>query len=341
VVALHKKNNKNEQTIFTYTSKSMKASFPIIPRAHMRIGIWIVVMVLWFVSFFMFQRYSIQFTGGIEMKLDTPTIDQSVAQNVWTALQAAGITPGQITVWTKDSYATLLVQLALQSDDQVQQVTDVVKKTLTDSWVITTADSILEQSIIGPSIWEYMKRSATLALFRWLLLMSLYILIAFRVMRHLISPALLWVITVLTMFFDLALPAGMYGLWMSVNPVIQVDAIFIIALLTIMWYSINDTIIIFDRVRENYVAHEEEFAKWHGDVGALFEKSLRQTMKRSLWTSFTTFLVVVAMWIFWTWALKLFAFTFGVGVLAWSFSSIFFAAPLAYLFSKRTLAKKD
>jgi preprotein translocase subunit SecF len=61
------------------------------------------------------------------------------------------------------------------------------------------------------------------------------------------------------MLFDIAFPAGMYGIWMSMNQVVQVDAIFIIALLTIMGYSINDTIIIFDRVRENYVAHEEQF----------------------------------------------------------------------------------
>ncbi len=318
----------------------MKALFPIIPRAYMRIGIWVVAMTLWFLSFLTFQRYSIQFTGWIEMVLDAATIEQSVADSVGSSLQVAGFTPGQITVWTKDSFATLLVQLPLESDDQVQKVTEILKQSLTDSGAIKSADNILEQSIIWPSIWEYMKQSAMWALFWWILLMSIYILIAFRMMRHLISPALLWVITVLTMFFDIAFPAWMYGLWMSVNPVVQVDAVFIIALLTIMWYSINDTIIIFDRVRENYITHEEEFDKGKGNVAELFEKSLRQTMRRSVGTSLTTFLVVVAMWIFWTWALKLFAFTFGMGVLSGSFSSIFFAAPLAYIFSKRTLAKK-
>ncbi|MBP6256184.1 hypothetical protein KA405_00225 [Patescibacteria group bacterium] len=60
----------------------------------------------------------------------------------------------------------------------------------------------------------------------------------------------------------------------------------------------NDTIIIFDRVRENYITHEEEFDKGKGNVAELFEKSLRQTMRRSVGTSLTTFLVVVAMWIF-------------------------------------------
>jgi preprotein translocase SecF subunit len=135
-------------------------------------------------------------------------------------------------------------------------------------------------------------------------------------------------------------PAGMYGLWMAINPAIQIDAIFIIALLTIMGYSINDTIIIFDRVRENYAKHEDEYNEGKRKVDELFEDSLRQTMKRSLGTSFTTFLVVTAMWLFGTGALKLFAFTFGVGVIFGSFSSIFFAAPLAYLFSKKTLQKK-
>lgn len=91
--------------------------------------------------------------------------------------------------------------------------------------------------------------------------MAIYILISFREMRHLVSPLLLAVITVFTMLFDIAFPAGMYGLWMQANSAIQIDAIFIVALLTIMGYSINDTIIIFDRVRENFLTHEKQFEK--------------------------------------------------------------------------------
>lgn len=275
------------------------------------------------------------------MMIDAPEIDQSVDTVVAKALTDGGFVPGNVTVGKKDDFATLLVQLQLTDDAQVQQVVKLLTSTLVENKVIASADNILEQSIIWPSIGAYMKKSAVMALWWGVVFMAIYILFAFAAMRHLISPALLWVITILTMLFDIAFPAGMYGIWMSMNSVVQVDAVFIIALLTVMWYSINDTIIIFDRVRENYVAHEEQFTSGKWDVKELFEKSLWQTMRRSLWTSLTTFLVVVAMRVFGTWALKLFAFTFGMWVLSGSFSSIFFAAPLAYLFSEKTLRKKD
>ena len=318
----------------------MKALFPIIPNARMWVAIWLLILIGWFALFFANQRYSIQFTGWVEMVIDAAEIPAGADVVVTKALTDNWFVPGNVTLGKKDEFATLLVQLALTDDTEVQKVTDLLRNALVEGKVIASVDSILEQSIIWPSIGEYMKKSALTALWWGMLLMAIYILFAFAAMRYLISPALLWVITVLTMLFDIAFPAGMYGIWMSMNQVVQVDAVFIIALLTIMGYSINDTIIIFDRVRENYVAHEEQFDEGKWDVAELFEHSLRQTMRRSLWTSLTTFLVVVAMWVFGTWSLKLFAFTFGMGVLSGSFSSIFFAAPLAYLFSQKTLQKK-
>lgn len=317
----------------------MKAVFPIIAHARLRVAAGLLILCIWFGLFFVNQRYSIQFTGWVEMIIDAPEITQSVDILVTKSLTDAGFVPGSVTVWQKDAFATLLVQLALTDDAQVQKVTDVLMKTLIEWKVIASADNILEQSIIGPSVWAYMKKSAMMALWWGMVFMAIYILFAFAAMRHLVSPALLGVITILTMLFDIAFPAGMYGIWMSINPVVQVDAVFIIALLTVMWYSINDTIIIFDRVRENYSVKEEKFLEGKADVDKLFEDSLWQTMRRSLGTSLTTFLVVAAMWIFGTWALKLFAFTFGMWVISGSFSSIFFAAPLAYIFSQKTLKK--
>lgn len=230
--------------------------------------------------------------------------------------------------------------MKLIDDSQVQKVTEILNQTLRDQQIIKSGTEVLEQSIIGPSIGDYMKRSAVQAVVRGIIFMTIYILIVFAGMRQLVSPALLGVITVLTMLFDIALPAGMYGLRMALNSAVQIDAVFIIAILTVMGYSINDTIIIFDRIRENYQNKESHISSGKFAVAELFEMSLWQTMRRSIGTSFTTFLVVAAMWLFGSGALKLFAFTFGIGVIAGSFSSIFFAAPLAYIFSKKTIATK-
>jgi len=80
---------------------------------------------------------------------------------------------------------------------------------------------------------------------------------SFVSMRKHISPLTLAIVTMATMVFDLAIPAGAYGLWMAFNNSITVDTTFIISILTIMGYSINDTIIILDRVRENTVKYKE------------------------------------------------------------------------------------
>ncbi|HCY20430.1 TPA: hypothetical protein DIC40_00905 [Patescibacteria group bacterium] len=89
----------------------------------------------------------------------------------------------------------------------------------------------------------------------------------------------------------------------------------------------NDTIIVFDRIRENIQNKNEKNIVY----GKLFDDSVRQTMRRSFGTVFSTFLVIVCMYIFGTGAVKDFAFTIGIGVIAGSYSSIFISAPLAYI----------
>lgn len=116
---------------------------------------------------------------------------------------------------------------------------------------------------------------------------------------------------------------------MMLVPTAQVDSIFIIVLLTVMGYSINDTIIILDRIRENAMINKN--SKHTINFGDIFEKSLWQVMRRSIGTSFSTFLVVLAMYFFGTDTLQRFAYTMAVGVVCGTYSSIFVAAPLAYI----------
>jgi SecD/SecF fusion protein len=119
-----------------------------------------------------------------------------------------------------------------------------------------------------------------------------------------------------------------YGVMMWLNPTMQVDVIFIIALLTTMWYSITDTVVIFDRVREHIENDKNR------NMAEIFENSLRETMTRSLMTWSGTLLSIIAMYLLWTWDLKSFAFTMFFGILSGTVSSIFLASPLAYLIIK-------
>lgn len=175
-----------------------------------------------------------------------------------------------------------------------------------------------------------MQSAALRAIVIGIIFMVIYMLFSFAAIRKVVSPSILASVTIVTMLFDILIPAGAYGLLMLINPTVQVDTVFIIAILTIMGYSINDTIIIFDRIRENAESVITEKSK-NILYAKVFEDSIRQTMRRSIGTSVSTLMVVVTMYIFGTGVIKLFAFTTGIGVVAGTASSIFIAAPLAYL----------
>lgn len=210
---------------------------------------------------------------------------------------------------------------------------DKVKKELESNiW----KENIINLSVVWPTWWEYIKDSTVKALIIWFFLMVIYILFVFINLKDYISPFVLSLIVIFTMIFDISIPAWVYWLLMFFDKSITVDVVFVIAILTIMWYSINDTIVIFDRIRENLSnlninKKDKDFNIIYEKV---FEKSLWSTMNRSIWTSLTTLFFSVLLYIFWTTSIKTFAFLISIWVIAGTFSSIFLAATLAYLISK-------
>lgn len=317
----------------------MKHPFAIIKHRKIRLSIAAVLTALSVALFFSNMRYSIQFTGGMEFVLNAQEIDASVQSSLENALSEQWYKDFDVGIWAKDGYPTILVQTTVDTNAAVEQIAKVLTNTLTEKQIISSSNDILEQSVIGPSVGDYITKSAQKALFWGIICMAAYILFAFAGMRDFVSPGLLGLITVLTMIFDVIIPAGAYGLLMGINNAVQIDVIFIVSLLTIMGYSINDTIIILDRVRENFFLHEDQLAKGEMSRKEIFEMSVRQTMRRSIGTSVTTILVVIVMYIFGTGILKLFAFTLAFGVFAWSYSSIFVAIPLTYIRSGGEKAK--
>jgi len=322
--------------------------FSIIKKAILRIWIAAVLIAISRWLFLSNMRMSVQFTWGMEV-VTQGYVAGSTIDSLETALTKAGYQDFAVTSGDKDGFGTILLQQRFSWNEEVALITELIQDTLLSTETIATKDDILELSVIGPSIGDYITRTAKSALIRGTVLMALYILFAFSGMRKVISPLLLALVTIATMIFDVSFAGWIYGILMQFNQTIQVDTIFIIALLTVMGYSINDTIVIFDRVRENtleFLAEEEAeenkpkkkkknqiVEKVAFDRAEVFDRSLRQTMRRSLATSISTLLVIGAMYVFGTWILKMFAFTLGMGVIAGTYSSIFVAAPLAYLLS--------
>ncbi len=311
----------------------MKAHFPIIKRAGLWVSAALLLMLASAVIFYVNFRPSIQFTGGAQIKVAGALSDQA-KQDI---LAIPGVSQvGLNTETINDTeYTTVLTQVTSKDDAQITKISKAVQDALVAKKHITDSGKIVESSIVWPSIGEYLTKSARNTILIGLFLIAIYMVFSFAEVRRYIQPQVLAAITIFTMMFDVLIPMWVYGLKMMIDPTTQVDVIFVIALLTTMGYSINDTIIIFDRIRENL---SNMWSKVK-DIGQLFEDSIWQTMRRSMGTSIATFVVIIAMYIFGTGDLGRFAFSMGVGVISGSLSSIFLAAPLAYLIIK--YSKKD
>jgi len=122
----------------------------------------------------------------------------------------------------------------IESDAKVAELSKDVQSLLVDGKFITGPDQIIQQSITGPSVGSYMESTAIKALIIGLILMAIYMMFAFATIRKEVSPSVLAVVTVISMIFDISIPAGAYGFLMMVNPTVTVDTIFIIAILTNM-----------------------------------------------------------------------------------------------------------
>lgn len=306
--------------------------FNIIKRSYIWLIAGLVLMIGAIALFVLNFRLAIQFTGGVEIKIPPAKIDtKTLKSDIVSELNSKSYNDVDANVASKEGYINLLVTTGLGDDDKVAQLSDDLQEILISKKYVADKNAILELSITGPSIGEYMKNTALYGILFGLLFMAIYMMFSFSAIKDAISPTILAGITIVTMFFDIAIPAGAYGALMMIDPSIQVDTIFIIAILTIMGYSLNDTIIIFDRIRENLTKHKDQLHSGKLTYGKIFEDSLWQTMRRSLGTSVTTFIVVVIMYFLGEGALKIFAFTMGAGIISGSASSILLAAPLAYI----------
>lgn len=317
--------------------------FNIIGKYKLWISFGLILMILSFFSFFLNLRYSIEFTWGIDIKLNWIVEKTKVSDSLESFFENNDVSIGKndIEVSTYDSISDITIKTDIWDDQDMWVLSDKIKEMFVNKGFVQSNEDILEVSVIWPSIGNYMKKTARNAIIRGIVLMIIYMLFAFSSLRSFISPGVLALITIFTMLFDVSISAGGYWLFMLFDPAIEVNTVFIIAILTTMWYSINDTIVILDRVRENFIFKEKSLKDWKVSTDKIFEESLWQVMRRSLGTSISTFLVVFAMFLFGTWILKTFALTIWIWIIAGTYSSIFLAAPLAYIFTNKISYKEN
>lgn len=181
---------------------------------------------------------------------------------------------------------------------------------------------------VGPSISDELREKTFSAIAIVVLAIVLYIAWAFRTVS---APVKSWkygVVAIVALIHDVAIPTGIFAVLGHFYGV-EVDVLFVTALLTILGFSVNDTIVTFDRVRENLLKRK------HDHFEDIVNDSVNQTISRSINTSLTTLLALLAIYFFGGTTTKNFALTLSLGVVIGTYSSLFLASPLLVEWYKR------
>ncbi len=191
--------------------------------------------------------------------------------------------------------------------------------------------TIEKLSDIGPSIGSELRSKALIAISLVVLCIVFYIALVFRKVSNPISSWWYGLITVVTLLHDIAIPLGAFALFGYLWGA-QVDALFVTAILTVLGYSVHDTIVVFDRTRENLRINQESNRK--EDFELVAGRSIEQTFVRSVNTSMTTLIALLALFFLGPESTQDFALTLIIGVVAGTYSSIALATPLLVTVAK-------
>ena len=194
---------------------------------------------------------------------------------------------------------------------------------------IREGGSIISSAKVGPSVAKDITYGAIISVIIALIAIFLYILLRFRNLAFSVGA-------VVALALDALLVIGLYSiLWGWVPMSLEIDQVFIGAILTVIGYSINDKVVVFDRIRENIGLYGKR------DRQQLFNDSLNQTLARTINTSVTTLIVLLAIFILGGDSIRSFSFAMILGVVFGTLSSLFIAAPTAYLTMGRTIKEDD
>ncbi len=264
------------------------------------------IMVIVFFGF----KLGIDFSGGVAWQIHF--------QNPPALEKLATSFPGEAVI-TPQADGNFMIRLKDISDTKLNEYLEDLNKSFGQ------AEELQFQNI-GPVVGQELKQKAVWAFLLVLLAISMYVAFAFRKVSRPVSSWKYGVITLVTLFHDALIPAGMIAvLGRLLNA--EVDTNFVVAILVVIGFSVHDKIVVFDRIRENLRLSRLDKVNFD----SLVNESVNQTIVRSINTSLTLILTLVAMLIFGPATLQYFILTILVGTVAGTYSSIFVASPLLTL----------
>jgi len=250
----------------------------------------------------------IEFTGGSIMEINFETRpENSVVQEKLKNLDL-----GEITIQSTDEEGLIL---------RMKEVSEEIHQEIIQKLGENNKIEELSFESIGPTIGKELKEKTIKAVILALIAITLYIAFAFRKISQTVSSWQYGIASLVALFHDILIPLGMFAiLGKFYNAEITIPII--AALLTILGYSVHDTIVIFDRIRENILL--KRFSSFEEVVNA----SLNQTLGRSINTVLTVLIVLLAIFFFGGETLKYFALVLIIGISCGAYSSIFIASSL-------------
>ena len=302
------------------------------------VGVLVAVFV---VSFFVRGlSKSIDFTGGRNyvVKLEKAVEPEDVSRALQTSFPNSSVSA--LALGTDHKTIRISTNYKIESnsptiDDEVEEI---LFKALSKEGMVTqksveafknpdvrAGGSIISSAKVGPSVAKDITYGAIISVIFALIAIFLYILLRFRNLAFSLGASV-------ALAIDTVVVLGFYSLLWNVVPFsLEIDQTFIGAILTVIGYSINDKVVVFDRIRENLGLYKKR------DFFTIFNNSLNETLARTVNTSFTTLIVLLCIFILGGDSIRSFAFAMILGVIFGTLSSIFVAAPIAYM----TLSRRD
>ncbi|MGD0976798.1 MAG: protein translocase subunit SecF [Minisyncoccia bacterium] len=259
-------------------------------------------------------RFGVDFKGGSEIQLifNDPKKMPSPDDLTKTISEISGVSNVSASPVGADGMIIRLNQI----DEAAHQA---ILTTLNTRYGKITENSF---DSIGPTVGQDLRDKSIWAIIILLLAIVVYMAIVFRKLAKVLSPWAMGIATIIALFHDILIPIGVFALLGHFMGV-EITGIFVAAILTILGYSVSDSVVVLDRVRENVLrfGSKEKF-------GDIVHKSIMQTLSRSLNTNLTTLLSLIAIFFFGGESVKYFALALIIGIFLGAYSSIFVASPL-------------
>lgn len=186
---------------------------------------------------------------------------------------------------------------------------------------------VMESQKVGPTIADDIKKSSLMSILFSLIIIFLYIVFRFKKWQFGLGA-------LISLLHDVLIILSLFSLFYGILPFsLEIDQAFIAAILTVVGYSINDTVVVFDRIREYLDSYKKQ------DMGAIVDNAINSTLSRTINTSLTTIFVLAMIFFFGGEVIRGFAFALLVGVIVGTYSSIFIASPIMYDFSGKKSEK--